>query len=232
MTDRTWRMPATTLMTLLGMVVCGCNGHGKPVEPDTVAVSEVINRLKRELSAFAAGATPQAPAVEKRACEGIATIRPGTATLTLSITATKDLSANVGLAVPLADLSVKGSVNEKDTSKIVLPMRIEDFKPGPPAPIPADMRIAQALANLRADLVKVDSSLQPCFSPDKPLKLTLAFEATHSASGSGSFSLSPVKAGASGTYSSATTQTIEIDMALLNADGQPVKIFTEPAATK
>lgn len=208
------------------LALAGCAHRDPVVDVQTAAVSDVLNDLRDQLAAFA-DAAPQKAFDEKSVCGDGFRLEATTATVTLTAVGARQTDTSVGLAVPLLDLSAKGSAVDKNTTKIVLPLTIVNEPGKKSMRAMKDMELASALLNLRDELIKARHDSYPCFRADKGIKLGLTFEVVRSGTGGFTLNVAPIKAGATFSTSATTSQAIEVDLGIVGKDGKPT-LFGNP----
>ncbi len=213
--------PSLTTCAALSLagLLAGC--HHMPTRTDAVSVTEVLDLLKKELNAFANdSAMAKTASSNGKGCTGIHKVKAETVTVTLTTVGTRQVDGSVALGIPVFETNFSGALNEKETSKLVLPLQLVDTGDLATQNI-KNMPLASALGKLRDELLAVNSAQTPCFSTEKDKRITLelSFEATRSGKGGVTLNVAPLKLATGGNRSSSATQTVAIGLKLEGVDG-------------
>jgi Trypsin-co-occurring domain 2 len=214
--------PSLTTCAVLSLagLLAGC--HHMPTRTDAVSVTDVLDELKKELNAFANDSATVKPvsANGKNGCPGIHKVTADTVTVTLTTVGTRQVDGSVTLGIPVFETNFSGTLSEKETSKLVLPLQLVDTGDLATQNI-KNMPLASALGKLRDELLAVNSAQKPCFSTEKDKRITLelSFEATRSGKGGVTLNVAPLKLATGGNRSSSATQTVAIGLKLEGVDG-------------
>lgn len=211
------------LVAALGLstLLLGC--HTKPLRPpvESVPLSEVLNAVKDELSSYMLSSSTVTPG--RGRCfdpKGKPMwLAPTKATVVLKVVDAKQNEGSIGLTAPVGvvkfDPGVGASISESATQTLTIPLNVVAGQATRP-PASGDYPIAAALGRLRDELLKVDHDRTPClkFEEKSPIKLNLSFEVVKKGSAGFSLNLLVFKVSDKLTTSSATTQTLELELAL------------------
>lgn len=200
-------------LSLAGLLA-GC--HHVPTRTEAVSVTQVLDALKKELNAFAKDSSmAKTSSTNGKGCNGIQKVTAETVTVTLTTVGTRQVDGSVALSIPVVEPSFSGALNEKATSKLVLPLQIVNTG-GLTAQDIKEMPLASALGKLRDELLAVNSAQTPCFSTEKDKRITLelSFEATGSREAGVKLNVAPLKLSAVGKQSTSVAQTVAIGLKL------------------
>jgi hypothetical protein len=199
-----------------------------PTRTEAVSVTQVLDALKKELNAFAKdSATAKISSTKGKGCTGIHKVTAETVTVTLTTVGTRQVDGSVALGIPVFETNFSGTLNEKETSKLVLPLRLVNTD-DPTTQDIKTMPLASALGKLRDELLAVNSAQTPCFSTEKDKRITLelSFEATRAGEAGVKLNVAPLKLATAGKQSSSTAQTVAIGLKLEGGDDPA--IFQNP----
>lgn len=212
-------MIGVVLGVSVALVACHTPPLRRPVE--SVPLSDVLNAVKDELSAYMTSPVTAKPGAgrcfdPKGKPLGLL---PTKATVALKVVDIKQAEGSVGLTAPIGvvkfDPSVGASVSETATQTLVVPLNVVSGQQVR-KPAPGEYQIADALGRLRDELLKVDHDRTPClkFDEKSPIKLSISFEVSKKGTAGFSLNLLVLKVSDKVNSSSATTQTLDLELAL------------------
>lgn len=214
------------LMALATAVVSSCCSAPDSNQVGSVPVSAVLNALKDELSYFIAQESSVIPA--DGACYKAGTpagpldLVPIKASVNLKTVAKQQMSNDLALSEPFGvvafDPSFSGTYSQTRTQnlQIALDPQLVD-RTRLQKPTGREYRIGEALVALRDELLMTDHDKQPCLAYEKgsAIKLTVGFDVVRETSGGFGLKLVVFKVGAKETETTQTTQTLDLELALV-----------------
>jgi hypothetical protein len=225
----------------------GCCGMSL-VRPDTSknpTVSQVINQLKDELNAYMARQPDAIPNV------GICysgkkpmNLIPSKVTVTLQAMTGQENDPSAGLTIPIGNISLgpsfSGSYSQQKTQALTIPLNIpvEYLKKPQPVDHNRSYPIADAIAQFRDEIIRVDHKKVPCLQADNrnPLKLSLAFDVNNATTVGGNVTLVVFNVGDKEILTGQTHQQLDIEFSIVpnTGTGRPggVMLMAKPKPPK
>lgn len=210
------------VILLASISVLGCASLSKDTSPPKlVPVSEVLNTVKDELNAYLA--TPPKAQAKTGVCGGkdgevAIKVVPAKVTVTLRTVSAHQSEPSAGLTVPIGVLSLdpsfSGGYSQTRTQALVLSLDIAP-KGKPQKVALGEHPIANAIAEFRDELIKVDHDKTPCFEPKELVKLTVAFDVVNKSTGGFTLKLVVFKLGDKETMTDEAHQTLDVYFSLV-----------------
>jgi hypothetical protein len=212
-------------LSSLVFILAGLGCQTPAPAPTRVDASLVIDKIKENLNAFYA-VPPNTVANGGPCTNGAPFVFEVTGIkLTLKLIAGIENDPTVGLASPLGVLKINptysGSYSSTNTDSIVIPMGIKDpllpaVKGTAVAPSKDTYPIANAMWNLREQLLKVDHTKTPCLTvtPDNQLTMSIAFDVVDKTTGGFGLQIPFFTVGNKTTADIESHQTLDITFSL------------------
>ena len=217
------RMPVVglTLVMAAALSLSGCHTMPMAREVSSVPVSDVLNSVKDELTAYWATAPTVVPTtgVCYKAGPEKLNLVPIKATVNLKTVAARQSEPNIGLTAPIGvislDPSYSGLYSQSQTQNLQIALDVPSMGNKATMP-PGEHLIGKAIADLRDELLKVDHNITPClkYGEKSVIKLTVAFDVVKKSAGGFSLKLVVFKIGDKETFTNQTSQTLDLEFAL------------------
>ena len=199
-----------------------CPSFIRPDNSKNPTVSEVINQLKDELNAYMASQPKATP--NKGICypnNKDMNLIPTKVTVTLQAVAGQENDPSAGLTIPIGNIkswsSFSGSYSQQKTQTLTIPLNIPVEYLKKPQPVASGAHpIADAIAQFRDEIIRVDHKKVPCLQADNknPLKLSLIFDVSDKTTVGGGVTIVVFNVGDKEVLTGETHQTLDIEFAL------------------
>jgi hypothetical protein len=220
----------------------GCCGMSL-VRPDTSknpTVSQVIDQLKDELNAYMAR-QPNAIPNEGICYSGKKPMNliPSKVTVTLQAVTGQENDPSAGLTIPIGNISLgpsfSGSYSQQKTQALTIPLNIPVEYLKKPQPVaPGAHPIADAIAQFRDEIIRVDHKKVPCLQADNknPLKLSLIFDVSDKTTVGGNVTLVVFNVGDQEILTGQTHQQLDIEFSIVPTGPGGLMLMATPKPPK
>lgn len=217
-------MKSTILFVIIcSLVVSGCCSVPSRSGAKIARVNEVLDAVKNELNAYALTKTTVVPNYGDCHTKGSPpiTFTPTKVTLKLRTVATNTNEPSVGLSAPLGvisfDPSYSGSYSRSRTQALEIPLNVESLTKTRELD-PGEHPLADAIAEFRDSLLKVDHAKTPCLSYNEKniFKLSLAFDVVNKTSAGVALKLAVFKIGDKQTFTDEAHQVLDLEFTMGN----------------
>lgn len=205
---------------------CANVGSHNTSPPDIAPIHTVIDLVKDELNVYATSDRATSQAGHK--CSGIVKIKPSKVTLTLKLSTNQKRDISGGLADPVGVIKLDPSIGTAseyaNTTEISIPLDVvqDDSLKAQHVNKPGQHPIADAISNIRDELIKADHEKLPCLKVNKsdPIKVSVAFDVVKATGGGVELQLVVIKIGNKVTTTQEYHQKLDFELA---ADGDMFK---------
>lgn len=217
-------MKSSILFLLLAAIgISGCTCLPSRSGAKIATVDEVLNSVKDELNAYAAmksKVTPNYGVCHTKGSEPIKFV-PTKITLKLKTVATNTNEPNIGVIAPFGvvsfDPSYSGAYSRSRTQTLEVPLNVQSMEE-PQTVTEGPHPLAEAIANYRDAILKVNHDKTPCleYKKENNLKMSLVFDVVNKSTGGFSLKLAIFKIGDKQTNIDEAHQTLDLEFSMGN----------------